>query len=287
MQGFGRNFQGFLPEDPFVSSKCRGTVPAMPAIVIDHADDPRLSEYVGLTDPELRQRVEAERNFFIAESPLVVEALVRSGRRVRSVLVTPGRHDALAVTLDGVDAPVYIARPEILRAVVGFDLHRGAVASADRWPLPAVSAVLGSARRVAVLQKLGDHENLGGVFRNAAAFGIDAVLLDRECADPLYRRCVRVSIGHVLSVPWTRVESLEELRALGFVLLALTPGPDATPLDAVEWPDKYAVLLGSEGPGLSDEWLAIADARVRIPMRPEADSLNVATAAAIAFYAGA
>jgi tRNA G18 (ribose-2'-O)-methylase SpoU len=151
--------------------------------------------------------------------------------------------------------------------------------------LPEVAPLLGSARRVAVLQKLGDHENLGAVFRNAAAFGMDAVLLDRECADPLYRRCVRVSIGHVLSVPWTRLQSLEELRGMGFALLALTPGPDATPLDSVEWPEKYALLLGSEGPGLSGEWLATADARVRIPMRPEADSLNVANAAAIAFYA--
>ena len=277
MQGFGRYFQGFLQK--------RVTVPAVPAIVIDHADDPRLAEYVGLTDPQLRQRVEAERNFFIAESPLVVEKLVRSGRSVRSVLVTPGQHDALGVTLEGLDAPVYIARPEILRAVVGFDLHRGAVASADRWPIPEAASMLGSARRVAVLQKLGDHENLGGVFRNAAAFGIDAVLLDPECADPLYRRCVRVSIGHVLSVPWARVQSLDELRSLGFALLALTPAPDATPLGVVEWPERCALLLGSEGPGLSADWLAAADARVTIPMRPEADSLNVATAAAIAFYA--
>ena len=277
MQGFGRFFQGFLQK--------RVTVPAVPAIVIDHADDPRLAEYVGLTDPQLRQRVEAERNFFIAESPLVVEKLVRSGRSVRSVLVTPGQHDALGATLVGLDAPVYIARPEVLRAVVGFDLHRGAVASADRWPIPEAASMLGSARRVAVLQKLGDHENLGGVFRNAAAFGIDAVLLDPECADPLYRRCVRVSIGHVLSVPWARVQSLDELRSLGFALLALTPAPDATPLGAVEWPERCALLLGSEGPGLSADWLAAADARVTIPMRPEADSLNVATAAAIAFYA--
>jgi tRNA G18 (ribose-2'-O)-methylase SpoU len=258
----------------------------MPAIVIDDSDDPRLAEYVGLTDPQLRQRVEAERNFFIAESPLVVEKLVRSGRSIRSVLVTPGQHDALGPKLDGVDAPVYIARPEVLRKVVGFDLHRGAVASADRWPMPALAPLLASARRVAVLQKLGDHENLGGVFRNAAAFGIDAVLLDSECADPLYRRCVRVSIGHVLSVPWTRMQTLDELRSLGFARLALTPAPDATPLDEVEWPERYALMLGSEGPGLSDEWLANADARIRIPMRPEADSLNVATAAAIAFYSG-
>jgi tRNA G18 (ribose-2'-O)-methylase SpoU len=262
---------------------------AVPEIVIEQSDDPRLADFVGLTDPQLRQRVEAERQFFIAESPLVVEALVRSGRSIRSVLVTPLQRDALAAVLADLDAPVYVARPEILRMVVGFDLHRGAVASADRWPLPTVESVLrdckgGPARRVAVLQKLGDHENLGGIFRNAAALGIDAVLLDSECADPLYRRCVRVSIGHAITVPWTRIESLDQIRALGFELFALTPAAGSVPLDAVDWPDRYALLLGSEGPGLSPEWLAAADARVTIPMRPEADSLNVATAAAIAFY---
>jgi tRNA G18 (ribose-2'-O)-methylase SpoU len=299
MQGFGRNFQGFLRERVFAAKTFRlllsrrlrpdelVIVPPVPAIVIDDADDPRLSDYVGLTDPQLRRRVEAERQFFIAESPLVVEKLVLSGRTIRSVLVTPGQHDALNATLAGVAAPVFIARPEVLRKVVGFDLHRGAVASADRWTVPTASAVLERARRVAVVQKLGDHENLGGVFRNAAAFGIDAVLLDPECADPLYRRCVRVSIGHVLTVPWARIESLDTLRAAGFVLFALTPAPDAAPLDAVEWPERYALLLGSEGPGLSPEWLAAADARVQIPMHPGADSLNVATAAAVAFYSGA
>jgi len=254
-------------------------------IAVDDPHDPRLSDYVGLSDPQLRRRVEAERGFFIAESPLVVKALVRSGRTVRSVLVTPAQHDTIAGSLAELDAPVYVAGPDVLRAVVGFDLHRGAVASADRWPLPAVSSLLDGASRVAVVQKLGDHENLGGVFRNAAAFGIDAVLLDAECADPLYRRCVRVSIGHVLTVPWTRLESLDDLRRAGFTLLALTPDPGARPLDSVEWPARYALLVGSEGPGLSPEWLASADANIRIPMRPPVDSLNVATAAAIAFYA--
>jgi len=257
---------------------------AVPEIVIEQSDDPRLADFVGLTDPQLRQRVEAERQFFIAESPLVVEALVRSGRSIRSVLVTPLQHDALAAALADLDAPVYVARPEILRKVVGFDLHRGAVASADRWPLPTVESVVHDAKRIAVLQKLGDHENLGGIFRNAAALGIDAVLLDSECADPLYRRCVRVSIGHAITVPWTRIESLDQIRELGFELFALTPAAGSVPLDAVDWPERYALLLGSEGPGLSAEWLAAADARVTIPMRPEADSLNVATAAAIAFY---
>jgi tRNA G18 (ribose-2'-O)-methylase SpoU len=260
---------------------------AVAEIVIDQPDDARLADFVGLTDPQLRRRVEAERQFFIAESPLVVAKLVRSGRPIRSVLVTPLQRDALADSLAGLDAAVYVARPEILRKVVGFDLHRGAVASAARWPLPSVESVLQSARRVAVLQKLGDHENLGGIFRNAAAFGIDAVLLDSECADPLYRRCVRVSIGHAITVPWTRIESLDQLRDLGFQLFALTPAAGSVPLQTVDWPERYALLLGSEGPGLSDAWLAAADARVAIPMHPEADSLNVATAAAIAFYAGA
>ena len=257
----------------------------MPVITIDDADDSRLSDYVGLSDPQLRRRVEAERGFFIAESPLVLRALVRSSRNVRSVLVTPAQYEALGPVLVNLDAPVYIARPEVLRRVVGFDLHRGAVASADRWPLPPVASLLDGARRVAVVQKLGDHENLAGIFRSAAAFGIDAVLLDRECADPLYRRCVRVSIGHVLSVPWTRIDSPAELRDRGFTLLALTPSAEATSLRDLDWPPRYAWLLGSEGPGLSAAWLAAADQHVRIPMEASVDSLNVATAAAIAFYA--
>ena len=257
----------------------------MPAITIEDPADTRLSDYVGLSDPQLRRRIESERGFFVAESPLVVRAFLRSGRVVRSVLVTPAQHDALAPDLVDLDAPVYVAAPAVLRRVVGFDLHRGAVASGERWSLPDPAAMLGAARRVAVLEKLTDHENLGGVFRNAAAFGIDAVLLDAECADPLYRRCVRVSIGHVLTVPFTRIAALEQVRESGFALVALTPAPDARPLRSFVWPERSAMLFGTEGPGLSGEWLAAADAHVRIPMQPGVDSLNVATAAAIAFYA--
>jgi tRNA G18 (ribose-2'-O)-methylase SpoU len=257
----------------------------MPVVAIENADDPRLSDYVGLSDPDLRRRVEPEGGFFVAESPHVVEALIRSPRTVRSVLVTPTQFDALGRLLASLDAPVYVARPEVLRRVVGFDLHRGAVASGDRWPLPSVASVLAGAQSVAVLERITDHENLGGLFRNAAAFGIDAVLLDGECADPLYRRCVRVSIGHVLTVPWTRLDSLDDLRANGFTPLALTPSPAAQPLAEMRWPERTAFLIGTEGPGLSETWLAAADVRVRIPMEPGVDSLNVATAAAIAFYA--
>jgi tRNA G18 (ribose-2'-O)-methylase SpoU len=260
------------------------TVPSMPEIVVDDADDPRLSDYVGLSDPDLRRRIEPDGGFFVAESPHVVEALLRSRRNVRSVLVTPTQRDALATALAGVDVPVYVARPDVLRQVVGFDLHRGAVAAGDRWPLPAVGSVLAGARSVAVVERMTDHENLGGVFRNAAAFGIDAVLLDTETADPLYRRCVRVSIGHVLTVPWTRLTSLDELRAYGFTLVAFTPTADESIRD-VAFPDRCALLFGSEGPGLSDRWLSEADRHVRIPMQPGVDSLNVAAAAAVAFYA--
>ncbi len=291
MLGSDAYFSGFFAR--FGSSGCAragaGTVEPVPSerLVIRVADpgDPRLADYFGLTDPARRRRVEAEQGFFIAESPLVVQALVESGRAVRSVLVTPAQHAVLADVLDRVEAPVFIAEDDVLRQVVGFDLHRGAVASAERWPLPAVSSLLDGARRIAVVERLNDYENLGVLFRNAAAFGIDAVLLDLESADPLYRRCVRVSIGHAFMVPWTRVRSLDDVRSRGFALFALTPAADAVPLGRITRPERHAVLLGAEGPGLSRGWLDAADVRVRIPMRESVDSLNVATAAAIAFYA--
>jgi tRNA G18 (ribose-2'-O)-methylase SpoU len=255
-------------------------------VAVDDPADPRLADYVDLTDPDLRRRVEGEKGFFVAESPLVVRRLLASDRRVRSVLLTAERYDPLADVLDArPDVPVYVASGDVLRRVVGFRLHRGVVASADRWPLPDVRAVLRAAHVVAVLQKVNDHENLGVLFRSAASLGVDAVLLDDECSDPLYRRCVRVSIGHVLHLPWTRLASLDEVHAAGFTTYALTPEAAAAPLGSVAWAERSALLLGAEGPGLSGDWLARADHRVRIPMQPDADSLNVATAAAIAFYA--
>jgi tRNA G18 (ribose-2'-O)-methylase SpoU len=252
-------------------------------LLIEDADDARIADYVDLADPDLRRRVEADNGFFIAESPHVVRRLLSSGRRVRSVLVTPHQYDALADVLAGLDAPVYVAEVEVLRRVVGFDLHRGAVAAADRWELPSAASVLDGARRIAVLERVNDHENLGVLFRSAAALGIDAVLLDRECADPLYRRTVRVSIGNVCTLPWTRITSLADVRAHGFTCYALTPQGDAQPIDSVEWPARSAVLFGAEGSGLSADWLSESHP-VRIPMERGVDSLNVATAAAIAFY---
>jgi tRNA G18 (ribose-2'-O)-methylase SpoU len=254
-------------------------------VAVDDPADTRLADYVDLSDPDLRKRVESEHGFFIAESPLVVRRLLESGRRVRSVLVTPAQHDALSDVLLPLDAPVYVAADAVLRRVVGFDLHRGAVASADRWEPPSAESVLAGTRRVAVLERVNDHENLGVLFRSAAALGVDAVLLDPECSDPLYRRCVRVSIGHVLRIPWTRIASLEAVRSAGLTTFALTPAPAALRIDEIVWPERAALLLGAEGPGLSSAWLAAADRHIRIPMQPGADSLNVATAAAVAFYA--
>ena len=258
--------------------------PARPdaTCTIDDADDPRLADYVGLTDPDLRRAAETAGGFFVAESPHVVRRLLGSSRTTRSVLVTPAQYDALRDVLDGAPCPVYVAPAAVLRRVVGFDLHRGAVASAQRWELPAPSTVLRAAHRVIVGEGLNDHENLGVLFRNAAALGADAVLLDGSCADPLYRRCVRVSIGHVCTVPWTRIESPAELA--GFTTVALTPDAGAADIAAYRWPERVALLVGAEGPGLSAAWLAAADERARIPMPPGVDSLNVATAAAIALY---
>lgn len=272
-----------------------------PVPIADPAD-PRVDDYRLLTDARARRRMEAAGpdgggpGFFVAEGASVVERLVASGRRVRSVLVDGARLERLGPLVAGLDAPVYVASPAVLRAVAGFDVHRGALACADRWPLPDPAALLGSGdpagpARVAILEGINDHENLGGLFRNAAGLGMDAVLLCPRCCDPLYRRSVRVSMGHVLSVPWTRLEpwpaSLARLGAAGFTVVALTPGAAAEPIDAFDggrYP-RLALLIGAEGPGLSDDALAAADHRLRIPMRPGVDSLNVASAAAVAFFA--
>ena len=227
----------------------------------------------------------------MAEGAHTLRRLLASGRRIRSVLVDRIRFEALGAELAGLDAPVLLADQPTLRAVTGFPVHRGVLAAADRWPLPDPSAVLADARRVAVLEDINDHENLGVIFRSAGSLGLDAVLLSPRCCDPLYRRSVRVSMGHVLGVPWTRLapwpEAVTAVRHAGFSLAALTPAADAEPLAG--WAptpgERVALLLGAEGPGLSPAVLAAADRRLTIPMRGPADSLNVGSAAAIAFYA--
>lgn len=262
-------------------------------ITVDDAHDPRLADYVQLNDAALRRRVEHERRVFIVEGLLAIEALLASDYEVRSVLVDERAHRRLAAALAHVEAPVYVVDDEVLRATVGFDLHRGAVASAARPPddLVTVDRFAGEtgARRLLVLEGINDHENLGAIFRNAAAFGVDAVLLDPTCADPLYRRAVRVSLGHVLRVPFARVpwpSSLEHLHADGWRTVALTPSAERSvdELAAELRGERLALLLGAEGPGLPERTIAAASLRARIPMASGVDSLNVATAAAVALH---
>jgi tRNA G18 (ribose-2'-O)-methylase SpoU len=257
-------------------------------IEIDDPADPRVADYVGVTDAALRGRTHG--GIFLIEGELVLRRALAAGTPLRSVLVTPPRLATLADDLAGLDRPVYLATQPVMDAVAGFAIHRGVLAAADRPALPSVEDVLTGAERVAVVEGMVDHENLGALFRNAAAFGVDAVLLDPRCADPLYRRCVRVSMGYVLTVPWARTgpwpDGLSALARAGFTTVALTPRTTAEPLG--DWSpaagERVALLVGSEGPGLTDDALDAADRRVRIPMATGVDSLNVATAAAIAFH---
>jgi tRNA G18 (ribose-2'-O)-methylase SpoU len=264
--------------------------PGSSPIAIGDAADPRLADYTALTDAELRRRLEVARGVFIVEGRLAIESLLRSRYAVRSVLVSRRMHDRLARALAGVEAPVYVVDDHVLRATVGFDLHRGAVASAHRPPAPDLDPLIRSGSRLLVLEGVNDHENIGALFRNAAAFGVDAVLLDATCADPLYRRSVRVSLGHVLHVPFTPLvpwpHAIERLHGAGWTTVALTPSGDETiAAIAAAAPHRVALLVGAEGPGLSAGAIAAAHHRVRIPLAAGVDSLNVATAAAIALYA--
>jgi tRNA G18 (ribose-2'-O)-methylase SpoU len=261
-----------------------------PVHEIDDADDPRLRDYHSLTDVALRRLLEPAGGLFIAEGALVIERAVAAGYRLRSVLTAAEWLDRLGPALRGSDAPVYVASRAMLEAVTGFHVHRGALASVHRRPLPEPAAVLAGASRVVVLEDMVSHTNLGAVFRSAAALGMDAVLLSPSCADPLYRRSVRVSMGQVFAVPYARLarwpQAIDDLRAAGHRVLALTPAPDATALDHVRLgaDERVALLLGTEGPGLSGRAIAAADEVVRIPMAAGVDSLNVAAAAAVAFW---
>ena len=254
--------------------------------------DPRLADYLHLREPSRRMQVERERGIFTVEGRLSLEALIASPYVLRSVLVNA---DQLARVAPLVDAavPLYALPPREIEQVTGVHFHRGVLAVAERPPARPVRDVVADARRVLVLESVNDHENIGSLFRNAAAFGVDAVVLDPTTSDPLYRRSTRVSLGHVLHVPFARVTeggwpgALDELRALGFTTVALTPAAEAEPLGALvaDAPERVALVLGAEGPGLTPAALAAVARRVRIPMRDGVDSVNVATAAAIALSA--
>ena len=263
-----------------------GKNPRVQAIEIDDPGDPRVADYVGLRDADLREGVEASLGIFIAEGTNVIRRLFASSYRVRSVLVTPQKHVRLAAELDPLDAPVYIASRDVMAAVAGFDIHRGVVAAADRRADPGLDALLRDARTVVVLEGLNDQENLGAIVRSARGLGADALVLDPRCADPFYRRVIRVSMGEVLFLPITRVDSwpagLEAIRAAGFTIAAMTPGDEAVSLFEWQPPTRVALLLGAEGAGLSSSALGRADVRLRIPIRVDVDSLNVGHAAAVA-----
>ncbi len=264
----------------------------MPLVMVDDLDDARLSDFRHLREPNVRARVERNAGIFTVEGWLSLEALAESPYPVRSALVAT-KHAARAESIVEPDVPVYAVPESALEQVTGVHFHRGVVGVAERPAALTPDAVLDGARRVLLLEGVNDYENLGALFRNASAFGVDAVLLDPTTADPLYRRATRVSLGHVLRVPFARVgpdawpSILGDLSRDGMTVLALTPAADATPLGSVleQLPDKVGVLVGAEGPGLSEDAMAAADLRVRIPMTPGTDSVNVATSAAIALAA--
>ncbi len=253
--------------------------------------DPRVDDFRDLTHADRRPDRPGGRGLVVAEGVVVVRRLLASPYPVRSLLGVPRRLDELAGDLRGLDVPAYATDADTMAQVVGFHLNRGVLAVADRAAATDVDALAAAARVLAVLEGVNDHENLGALFRNAAALGVGGIVLGPRCADPLYRRSVRVSMGHVLRVPFAPLpgpwpDALERLRAAGHALVALTPAADAVPLAAAGLAGRrVSLLLGAEGPGLSAAALAAADVRVRIPMAGGVDSLNVATAAAIAFHA--
>ena len=256
---------------------------------VTDSDDVRLDDYRRLQEHTTRRRLEESGRFFIVEGWEAVRRLLSSGWDVRSLLVTEDKVDRLSeFEGDDVSFPRYVASREVVAQVVGFDLHRGVIASAIRPEPRDWRAVAKTATRLAVLEGINDHENLGAIFRSAAALGMQGVLLAPTVPDPLYRRSVRVSMGAVLMVPYARLESwpqsLVDLNATGFTLVALTPDPTADPIESISVPVRTALLLGSESVGLSREVLAVADVIVRIRQTGALDSLNVGHAAAIAFH---
>lgn len=265
----------------------------MPALAVDDPADPRIEEFLGLRDHELRRRREAPggdlAGIFIAEGDLVLERALRAGYRLRSVLVDATRTQPLPDALPP-DVPVYAAGPDVVLRITGMAMHRGLIASLDRGRERTTAEVLAGAHRVVVLENVNNPTNLGVIARSAMGLGADALLLDPSCCDPLYRRASRVSMGEVFALPWARTERLPDglapLEAAGFSLLALTPDPEAERIDDVELgpDDRVALLLGAEGPGLTDETMQHVDRRVRIPLHGAVDSLNVGAAAAIACF---
>jgi len=289
----------------------------MELIEIASADDARLDDYRALTDTALRAASEPEGGLYIAESAKVIERAVAAGHRPRSVMVQRRWVDGIRALLVDHDVPVYVVPDEVAEAVTGFAVHRGALASMHRPTLPSVAEIVADASlilllegigdhtnvrcsktqkaknrsRIAILEGVTDHTNVGALFRSAAALGVDAVLVTPDCADPLYRRSVRVSMGTVFQVPWTRIPEwpagMDVLKDAGYVVAGMTLGEGAITLDELvaEDHEKLALVFGSEGFGITARTDALLDRRVTIPMMRGVDSLNVAAASAVTFYA--
>ena len=281
-------------------------------IHLDSIDDERVAAYVNLTEIQLRNRLEPSKGLFIAESPKVIDRALAAGREPISLLVEESWIDGMSGMFDVIEKrwgdgiPVYVASPEQLKRLTGYRLHRGALAAMKRWSLPSVEEVCRGARRVAVMENIVDHTNVGALMRSAAVLDVDAVLVTPSCGDPLYRRAARVSMGTVFQVPWTRIggddkhywpfTGMRELHDLGFTTVAMALEDDSisfaelvrrlnnaeTESDHI---DKLALIFGTEGDGLSHHTISRADLTVKIPMSHGVDSLNVAASSAVAFYA--
>lgn len=259
---------------------------------LSDAADPRLADYRELRDAAARRRIEGD-EFFIAEGPVAIERLFASQHRVRSVLVAESKlvriQGQLAQRPNPADFNLYVVDRDLLHEIVGFDLHRGVIAAADRLPHPRLAAITHTARRIAVLEGLNDPENLGAIARSARALGIDALVLDPTCIDPYTRRTVRVSMGEVLHLPTCRIDrahwpdALADIHAAGFESWALTPAPGGVDVWNLPVPERLAIMLGAEGPGLSRRAMTLATHRVRLPIHDDVDSLNVGSAAAVTF----
>lgn len=261
-------------------------------VPITDPDDARLSEYVRLRDVNLRKLLEAEHGIFIAEGEKVIRRAAEAGFEPRSFLLAERWLSSLRDVLAGwPDVPVYVASPALSERVTGFHVHRGALASFARRPTPDLATVLTDARRIVVLEDIVDHTNVGAIFRSVAALGVDAALVTPSCADPLYRRSIKVSMGAVFRIPWTRIEQwprdVRILQDQGFTVAAFALTELAITLDELvaQRRSKLALIFGTEGHGLNPATIAAADLAVRIPMAGGVDSLNVGSAAAVAFYA--
>jgi len=280
------------PDDRSGASVLR-PLPVVHRQLVDDPSDPRLDGFRGLRDPDLRRSLETAHGLFVAEGVAVVGRLVRSPYPPAAVAVTPEREGDVCAELAGVaglgEVPLLVVPRPVLDVVAGFPVHRGVLALGERHPLLSIADLGPESRTVVVLEECNDHENMGAIARTARALGADAMVLSPRCADPLYRRSVRVSMGEILRLPLVAADwwpdALEELRAAGFRVLALTPAGSVDLADVViGLDDRVAVLLGAEGPGLSPAALAAADERVRIDIRDGVDSLNVGHAAAVALH---